>query len=98
MLARDAGTDEIPKVTEGQLSRETEVARNQITSSNVANGKGRILEELTKDKNRQASIARSSKRMSVFVALASESLQSIFADLASNCDESVSETTHEFRK
>jgi len=45
LLARAEGTDESPKVTEGQLPRETEVAQNQITSSNVANGIVGILEE-----------------------------------------------------
>ena len=52
LLARDEGTDESPKVTEGQLPRETELARNQITSSDVANGIVGILEWHTKDKNR----------------------------------------------
>ena len=78
LLARDEGTVKSPKATEGQPPRETELARKQITGSNIASSKGRILEELMKDKNRWASVARSSKRMSVFVALASESLQNIF--------------------
>jgi len=52
LLARDEGTDESPKVTEGQPPRETEVARNQITSNDVASSKGGILEGHTKDKNR----------------------------------------------
>jgi hypothetical protein len=74
--------------------RETEVARNQITSSIVANGIMGILEEHMKVKNRQATIARSSKRMPVFIGVISELLQSIFADPADICDESVSETAH----
>jgi hypothetical protein len=48
------------KIPEGHLPRKTEVARNQITSSNVANGTGGILEWHTKVKNHQASVARSS--------------------------------------
>jgi hypothetical protein len=77
LLARDEGTDESPKVTEVESPRETEVARNQITSSDVVSSKGKILEEHTKDKNRQATVAKSSKLMTMFLAITSESLQNI---------------------
>jgi hypothetical protein len=51
LLARDDGTAKRPQVTEGHLPREAELARNQIASSNVANGIVGILEWYTKDKN-----------------------------------------------
>jgi hypothetical protein len=51
-VGEDEGSSENTKVHEGQLPRETELARKQITSSDVANGILGILEEPTKDKNR----------------------------------------------
>jgi hypothetical protein len=52
LLARDEGTVESPKVTEAKSPRETELARNQITSSTVANDTMGILEGHMKVKNR----------------------------------------------
>jgi hypothetical protein len=95
LLARDEGTAKSPKVPEVKSPRETELARNQITSNDVASSKGRILEEHTKVKNRWASVARHSKRMSLFVALASESLQNIFAVPADIFDATLSKSTRE---
>jgi|JI10StandDraft_1071094.scaffolds.fasta_scaffold419784_1 hypothetical protein len=52
LLARDEGTAKTKKVPEARSPREAEVSRNQITSSDVANGIVGILEEHTKVKNR----------------------------------------------
>ena len=77
---------------------ETELARNQIASSNVASSKGGIIERHTKDKNRQATVARCSKRMPAFIALVSESLQNILQLPLTFSTRALSETIHEFRK
>jgi hypothetical protein len=92
LLASDGGTDESPKVPEGQLPRETELVRNQITNSDAANGILGILEEYTKYKNRQASAARSSKQMPMFLAIDLRVVPGYFHSPADICDGTLSES------
>jgi hypothetical protein len=97
LLARDEGTAKTQKVPEAKSTRETELARNQITSNVSLAAKAEFSRGTRKIKsvgNDREVLEADAHVYWRYLRVASE----YFADLADDCDESVSETTHEFRK